>query len=324
MKSYDSRYFLVSAAVIAALFMQPNTAEAAKPVPAPPTPTIINLMPSGSGNSPANIANHGAIVWKGNSIYFLKRAPELIGEHEETIFSARKDGANSVEIVDDEAWDLNLLGDWLYYSNWSDGHSLYRLKLDGSDRTKVLDDSVHSVNLVAGNRVVYIRWKATSNKENNIFVAPADGGSPVRICDDQVENVGVWGEWAYYANGSDGYKPYKVKLDGTGRVKISDDETLFMIVAGDWIYYNNYSDGEKLYRIGTDGKNRMLVSADRTGFINVSGDWIYYTNSSDKDALYRIRSDGSQRKKIADSDAGAQPISVTPDSVYFNQKIISK
>ena len=145
---------------------------------------------------------------------------------------------------------------------------------------------------------------------------PRVGGMPFRITDDVAENTVAWAGWVYYANGSDGYKPYRVKLDGTGRVKIVNDETLFLTVAGDWMFYSNLSDGEKLYRIKIDGTQRSKISDDRVGYLNFDQKFLYYTNTSQGNAIFRIKPDGSERLKVMDGGAAAGPVGIAGNKIY--------
>ena len=137
------------------------------------------------------------------------------------------------------------------------------------------------------------------------------------VSEDVAENAVAWDNWIYYANGSDGYKPYRVKLDGTGRTKIANDETLFMSVAGDWLFYSNLSDGEKLYRVKTDGSQRIKLSEDRVGYLNIDQRFVYYTNTSHGNALFRIKPDGSERMKLMEGEAGAGPIGIAGGKLYY-------
>jgi len=45
---------------------------------------------------------------------------------------------------------LNVYGDWIYYENQSDGYKLYKIKTDGTDRTKLNNRSSAYVNIVDG------------------------------------------------------------------------------------------------------------------------------------------------------------------------------
>lgn len=272
-----------------------------------PLPTA---FPAGTSNVPANAANHGKLAYGAGWIYYLSRAESLAGLKEETLWRFRPDRFMSDQLVADvEAWDLNFSGDWLYYADWSDGQSIYRARPDGTDATRLVDGPAQQVNL-AGDRMIFV-------KDRQIYSVPVQGGMSILLADDAAENVMVSGEWIYYANGSDQFRPYRMKLDGTRRMKLSDDETLFLALAGDSLFYSNLSDGEKLYRLKLDGSGRAAVAGDRTGYVNTDGRYLYYTNTSDGNALYRIKPDGSARSKIAAGGAPAGPIGIAGGEIFY-------
>ena len=263
-----------------------------------------------AGNYAGNTVNRGVVAEKNGWIYYLRKADSLSGETEETIWRFRTDRFLSDELVtDQEVWDLNIAEDKLYYSNWSDGHSIYQANLDGSKAARLLDGPAEQLS-IAGNRLVFVR-------NRQIFSIPKTGGMPFLITEDIAENTVVFGDWVYYANGSDRFKPYRVKLDGTGHTKIADDETLFLGVAGDWLFYSNLSDGEKLYRVRTDGTQRSKISEDRSGYLNFDRRFIYYTNTSQGNALFSIKPDGSERKKIMEGEVTAGPIGIVGGKGYY-------
>ncbi len=108
-------------------------------------------------------------------------------------------------------------GDWIYYCNFNDNRKLYKIKTDGTEKTKLNDDHSTYIN-VSGDWVYY-----TSSSSAGTY----------------------------------GGKIYKIKIDGSGKTKLSDDEAGYVNVSGDWIYYSNYDDMDKLYKIKTDGTKKQ-------------------------------------------------------------------
>ncbi len=170
------------------------------------------------------------------------------------LYKIRTDGSGRTKLNDDESWCLNVVGDWIYYQNGSDSLKLYKIRTDGSERTKLNEDSSHYLNVV--------------------------------------------GDWIYYCNTSDGGKLYKIRTDGSGRTKLNDDSSDYLNVVGDWIYYRNESDSYKLNKIRIDGSERTKLNEDKFYYLNVVGDWIYCRNWSDRSKLYKIRTDGSERQLV--------------------------
>jgi len=115
-------------------------------------------------------------------------------------------------LVDREAWDIQRVRRLVYYSDWSDGQAIYRVSLDGSNPVRILmvppskQHCRRAIGFLCGTGrfipcLVMVEW-------------------PFSMNDDEAENVDrLGGGWIYYANGTDGFRPYRVKPDGTGRMK---------------------------------------------------------------------------------------------------------
>ena len=275
----------------------------------PPISPLLPLPPT-AGNFAGNTANRGTVGAQDGWIYYLRKADSLQGETEERLWRFRPDRFLSDQLVkDQEVWDVNMTRDSLYYANWSDGQKIYRAGLDGSRAEPLTDGPAQQLSL-AGDRLVFVR-------NRQIYTMPKQGGPVFQVTEDVAENTVAWGDWIYYANGSDAFKPYRIKLDGTGRMKIADDETLFLAVAGDWLFYSNLSDGEKLYRVRTDGAQRAKIADDRVGYLNFDTNFLYYTNTDAGNALFRVKPDGSGRVKLMDGGAAPGPIGIAGGKIYY-------
>jgi len=285
---------------------------AAKKTPPLTSQPLVKLetSPPAGGNTAGNTANRGMVAEQDGWIYYLKKADSLSGEKEETIWRFRPDRFLSDQLVaDQEAWDMNIAPEGLYYANWSDNHTLYLATPDGGAPKRLTDGPVQQLGFT-GDRIVFVR-------NRQIYTMPRSGGTALRVNDDEAENVVAWGDWIYYANGADGFKPYRVRFDGTGRMKISNDETLFLVVAGEWIFYSNLDDGEKLYRVKIDGTNRSKIGEDRVGYLNFEQKFIYFTHTDQRNAVFRIFPDGTGKTQVMDGGTVAGPISIVSGKLYY-------
>lgn len=279
------------------------------------------------GVTPGNAANDGMAVEDDNYIYYINRSGDIYGTSPDYIYKIKKNSAPrkdlcdlkyNTKLIDDRVWNLNLVGDWIYYSNWIDPfhHGIYKVKTDGTGKTCIANEAVGNM-IVKGNWIYYVkRTNSHSIMENNVYKMSVDGSCRIKLNDDAVEDMTVCGDWIYYSNESDGYKPYRIKTDGTSRSKICDDETLFMTAVDNTVYYSNNSDREKLYAINGDGSGKRKIVNDRISFINAENDSIYYVNESDGSTLYKVNSKGENRKKLS-KDSGST-ITVLKDKIYFN------
>ena len=90
------------------------------------------------------------------------------------ISKVKKDGAGSVVPIKGTASEINkgfyinVLDEWIYYSNYEDGNKLYKIKTDGSgEKVKLSEDSVGYINIIAG----HIYYNTTKGK---LFRLPLD------------------------------------------------------------------------------------------------------------------------------------------------------
>jgi Tol biopolymer transport system component len=270
-------------------------------------------------NGAANSANNGlAVVNSDGAIYYLDLTGDIYAGAQENIYRLQPGDTTPALICNDEAGDLTISGKYLYYINWSDRHYIYRIKPDGSEKTKI---SIHPASWLtpADNSLIYSS-RGSDGLENAIYKLALDNQTvPQKLTDDQAENLIVAGEWVYYLNASDNYRMYKIKLDGSGRRKLTNDQVLFMAVVNDTIYFSNNSDNQKLYTCNLDGQQRVKVTDDKAGFINVLNDWIYYTNGSAHHALYRINAKSHNKQLVCDLGIGPHPILLVNNLVYYNR-----
>jgi hypothetical protein len=212
------------------------------------------------------------------------------------IFRMRADGSDCTKIstIYDSAADLNVVGDWVYYLNYTDDnrrHSdrsrIFKMRTDGSDRTLLADTYSYGLNVV-GDWIYY----GNVDDSNNIYKMRTDGSEKTKINNDASGNINVVDDWIYYSNGSDGFKIYKIRTDGSARTKLSDDVPGDLNVTGEWIYYSNYTDNSTIYKIRTDGSGRAQLNNEWSRGLHIINGWLFYNS------YYKMRLDGSEQQRI--------------------------
>jgi hypothetical protein len=84
-------------------------------------------------------------------------------------------GGTAKTIGGDQALGMNIYGDWIYYTNASDGSKLYKIKTDGTGKSKVSDDSAFHINIVGS----WIFYQTYGAKE--IYVIKNDGSIKYKL-----------------------------------------------------------------------------------------------------------------------------------------------
>ena len=122
------------------------------------------------GFAGANIGQGGLMAGDGEWVYFRS-------ESDWGLYRARTDGSEQTQLLPPEDYapsSINVLGGWVYFSNFRDGFSLWRVRTDGSEAEKLVDGYCHTF-LVAESGIYF-----DCRDENNVmrtFHAELDGSA---------------------------------------------------------------------------------------------------------------------------------------------------
>ncbi len=278
---------------------------------------------TGVGNTSGNINSGGLVAIQDGWVYYGDWA-------DETLYKEKVDGGEKTAVIDQYARSINLMGDWIIYSNWSDNKSLSMVKTDGSEGTKIqykneegeLRSLLCDYMTVADNWIYLIDLQKVEDK---IYRLRADGSAFTPLIEDAADSFTLDGEWIFYLSATDS-NIYRMRLDGSDRTKFLDSsediEDEDYLATDGWFYFfhGSSSSGFKLEKIKADGSERVTIenmNPEGIGYIrsfNVYGEWIYYY----PDGLSRIRTDGTEQTQIFDPEGDASMIHIAGDWIYFN------
>jgi hypothetical protein len=197
------------------------------------------------------------------------------------------------------------------------------MRLDGSDRRQLVNDSVRYIN-VADDWIYYgiARGGREGASRSGLFKVRLDGGQRTLIANGPCYDINVVDGWIYYTNGHYYVDPkdviYKVRTDGTDKTKLSEGDSI--IVADDWCYTTVKG---ALYKMRPDGGGRVRLTEDSCGGFNVARGWIYYQNRSAGNKLFKIRTDGKDKVKLCEDvltingEIGKVNIYVVDQSIFY-------
>lgn len=199
----------------------------------------------------------GSLQVVGDWIYFSAGSSDDQGLTK--LYKMKLDGTGKTVISNETALDLNFVGDWIYYANWSDGWKIYRMKTDGTERTELSEEAALRMN-VYENWIYYI-----SARDSRIYKLKMDGTGKVKLSEEGASALNVSDGWIYYNDVEDNYRIYKMRLDGTEKIKICDDSTNNINVVDDWIYYIPFDKEFYYYEYGPYGESVFKIRTDGTG-----------------------------------------------------------
>jgi len=127
------------------------------------------------------------------------------------IYKMRTDGTGRQKISDDDGCFINVVDGWVYYGNASKGHTLWKMKPDGSDNQLQANGMQGSFWNIVGN-LAYCR--VTVDSALTKLELNGDRGWTIRK--DETVLINVVGDWIYYADSLSPFsKICKIRTDGT-------------------------------------------------------------------------------------------------------------
>ncbi|WP_052314851.1 cell wall-binding repeat-containing protein [Desulfosporosinus meridiei] len=97
------------------------------------------------------------------------------------IYTTNIDGTGKREVTSDAAGALNVHNSWIYYSNKADGYKLYKVKLDGTSRTKLTDKDEVSAITIVGDWVFFTRGLSVMSMDPSVYMMKQDGSKLQKI-----------------------------------------------------------------------------------------------------------------------------------------------
>ncbi|WP_234118691.1 DUF5050 domain-containing protein [Clostridium hydrogenum] len=145
------------------------------------------------------------------------------------ICKTKLDGSCKTNITYDAAQFLNVENGWIYYRNSSDDGKVYKVSINGGQRTKLNDDNVNTL-VVQGNFIYY-----TKLATNGIFKMDLDGNNNTKVHNEGI-SINVSDKYIYFSLSSGAI--YRMDLDGENIIKLSEGTPMnYINVIGDSIYF---------------------------------------------------------------------------------------
>jgi len=179
------------------------------------------------GLEPTQIAVVGEWIYFNNIIHHMGRM--------------RRDGSNKERLGEDFASNFVVADGWIYYIGvgavlrWE----LYKMRTDGTDRTRLSESDV------SGSLTVHAGWVYFINRDsptpNAIYKMRTDGTDVQMVVGDDAEILNIFDGWVFYANfGSDiPGSLYRIRLNSTQRERISEYQAGGLAVVDGWLFNSN-------------------------------------------------------------------------------------
>jgi hypothetical protein len=184
-------------------------------------------------------------------LYVLK---DRLYFNREKIYTMDINAQNFHSINDHNSMYMNIVGDWIYYSNEDDEGKIYKIRTDSTGETK-LNNVISSFLNVVDDEIFFIN----NEQRSGIYKISINGGNASLVCEMSSLYLNVSGDWIYFSSLDDKDRLYKVRRDGSNLTRISPDGSCSINIIGDWVYYQNLDNQFILTRIRNDGSNKEIV-----------------------------------------------------------------
>ncbi|WP_027109147.1 DUF5050 domain-containing protein [Lacticigenium naphthae] len=244
------------------------------------------------GNTVENINNYGAGVENADHIFYIEDDFAIVKTDKE--FNTKEYLIH--ESTGDSYSDLNLVGEWLYYTR---GETLNRMKTDGTKEAVMYDlGYVYDVHIRG-------KWLFFINLEDDasVYRMNLDGQNLQRIFAEPTRDIALYEDELLISYGeNDEAVVERMSLDGKEREVLFHEEAQNVISWEDQYYY--IDENFRLYRIKMvdTATPELLVDEDISSY-TIGENEIYYSLLSEEttypgSGLYKMQLDGSQQTQL--------------------------
>ncbi|PYI51830.1 DUF5050 domain-containing protein [Paenibacillus flagellatus] len=267
-----------------------------------------------------NVANDGQLAVQGDWIYMN---PARSNGGANRLVKVRKDGSEETKLSDDNPRNINVEGDWLYYTvsdpDRTELGGIYKMKTDGTERTRL--STVPAANLwvrdgwISYIHLTYVETEALGGgfyEPDGIRRMRTDGADDRElVAGRQLFNLFVDSGRLYFLMQDVDAGPrnlYAMRDDGTELVKLRDDVTEAAVIDG-WVYY--VQGGTKLRKASPDGSVDIPLyeSGEWISSLHYREGWLYFINGSfgvhGSAFIDRLRIDGTGHARLLETRATA-------------------
>ncbi|MDQ0252688.1 hypothetical protein J2S74_000060 [Evansella vedderi] len=260
------------------------------------------------GNSGGNLQNGGRLATDGEWLYF--------SNFNEGFYRKKIHGFERQQLSENEAAEINIVGDWIFYIDVTRGNQAYRMKKDGSERRQITD--VYTENIMVVDDWLYYKP----------LVYSPDGKTRVYWVKTDLTHLEQLLENAFQFTVAQGYLLYQNDYPGTihyldlddidaGPVMLGGTNAKNFFVADGWLYFENADEDDRIFRQSLDNLQTDALTEEASQGLNVAGDDVFYRNIDDDRSLYRYNIDTEETTKLDDGEV--YNIHIVGDYVYYGK-----
>ncbi len=258
--------------------------------------------------NPDDTINLKSASIQGDWVYHFKRDVSEAGATP-GLYKTKLDNSETERISEDLGLFLIVDGEWIYYSNipfeQNEMGAIYKVKIDGTEKTKLVDDSIMASMAgkgfeLDGDWLYYL----SLNEEGSLYRVHIEGGDREKLSEGY--GFHLKGDWIYYNTFESGPRINRMKKDGSDDSVVFEEAAILLDVSDEHIYYSDES-GNNLKKITLDGSAVEELNIDNVYLFQAIEDELYYVTQpaipEPDNQLYRAKMDGSGITKLSDDDS---------------------
>lgn len=217
----------------------------------------------------------------------------------------------------------------IYFANPSDRDRLYSMNTDGTELTKLSNDTVSYIN-VDEYYIYYVRnnpgtagaFSFTNFNTDSLCRISRNSIADSVLVLDAAPSLcaSLVGNYIYYLHysDSDGSTLYKVKIDGSEQSQIATEPLFTASASGQYIYYNGVSSEHYLWRRNTENDTTGMLYGGNCWMPTVVDDaTLYYMDCDNHYSIARV--DLASGDKVLLSEDRVDWYNVCGNYIYFQR-----
>ncbi len=272
------------------------------------------------GNTMGNLTAGGMFAFDGDTVYFCDAAKGnfltklqggqttvlvesgssylnivddylyFVNKNDYCIYKIKKDGTELSKVSETMATNLIVIGNKMYFINWTDECKVYSMNLDGTGEKKLSDISTEV--LYAYGPYIYVNDR---NSQRELYRVSLEDGSSYMLTMDDTYFITGYDSTIYFRNGSDALNVYRMTATGEVYAPINAARSGYLNADKGYLYFTNFEE-EALYKVREDGTELVKLCDGDPSYTSVNGDYLYYFSDTNGKKLYRIRKDGTGKE----------------------------
>ena len=264
-----------------------------------------------SGNKVCNIANGGYFAMYNDHLYSSIN-------YNNYLYKVDLFGNNRTLITEDNAVYINIVDDWIYYSNNSDYGSLYKIHIDGNTKDKKRLYVGRSEKLQYYDNHIYFIYSGFLYKID-VYTEKWQ-----KVLQDKVLFFALSDNILYFVSDIDD-KLYRYPLGAYSSELLLDVSISDFFIVNDYIVYTEYTTNN-LFKYSISGNSAIKLSDNHCLKPNIFNDSIFYVNdletfesSLEYRTLYKLPLLGGDSVKV--TDISVANFFLLNNAVYFSSPV---